>query len=308
VLVRRRVVGATVGELATWLTVVLALRPGTVETLFLAIVFVAVPAVLDGPLDIERNDRLIDVARRGHVPAGLALAVSLVLPPSPTAFFLALPWAAITACLGMSAVRDRAARGWHLDAALIPQGALGFAAIGGLLVLDHRVGADPLGFSQFLVLLAGVHFTVAGFVLLASAEALRQRRGGRAPVVAGSLAIVGGPLTAIGFFGLPGVNIAGALATATAGLIVGGLHLDAARSLPRPAGPLLALAGGSLLITMPMAATWAIGLLIGAELLPLDLMTRVHGGLNAMGFAIPASIGWRLVERRLDARSLAGAA
>ena len=76
--------------------------------------------------------------------------------------------------------------------------------IGGLLVLDHRIGADPFGFSQFLVLLAAVHFTVAGFVLLAAIEALRHRRGGRAPLLAGGLAILGGPLTAIGFFGLPG--------------------------------------------------------------------------------------------------------
>jgi hypothetical protein len=286
-----------VGDIATWLAVVLALRPGTVETLFLAVVFVAVPAALDGLAALGHRGRIIDLARRACPWAAFVLAIALILPPSPVAFFLAVPWATLTASLGFAALADRVGRSPRLDASLIRQGALGFAAIGGLLVLDHRIGADPFGFSQFLVLLAAVHFTVAGFVLLTAIEALQHRRGGRAPLLAGGLAILGGPLTAIGFFGLPGVNIAGAALTATAGLIVGVLHLDVARSLPRPDGPLLAIAGGSLLITMPMAATWAIGLLIGTELLPLDLMTRVHGGLNALGFAIPAAVGWRFVVR-----------
>jgi hypothetical protein len=212
------------------------------------------------------------------------------------AAIVALPWVATTGLLGLEALADRYRRGLAVDAALIHEGALGFAAVGGLLLLDHRLGTDPFGFSQFLVLLAAVHFHVAGFVLLTAVAALARWRDGRGPSVAGGLAIVGGPLTAIGFFGLPGVNIAGAALTVSAGLIVGILHLDAARSVePRSAaGGLLAVAGLSLLITMPMAGAWAIGLIIGIEIVPLELMTRIHGGLNAIGFGLAAMLGWRL--------------
>ncbi|HEY7524349.1 MAG TPA: YndJ family transporter [Candidatus Limnocylindrales bacterium] len=269
-----------------------------VEALFVLVALVAVPAGLD-VLTAPGPPPLIDVARRATPVAGIALAVSLLLPPGPWAVLAALPWVVTVGALGIAALVDRVRRGPSVDAAVIPEAALGFAAIGGLLLLDHRIGADPFGFSQFLVLLAAVHFTAAGFVMLTAITALERHRGGRPPLVAGGLAIVGGPLTAIGFFGLPLVNIAGALLTATAGLIVGVLHLGVARSLGRgAAAALLATAGACLLVTMPMAVTWAIGLLTGITILPLDLMTRVHGSLNAVGFSVSAMLGWRLVLRQ----------
>jgi YndJ-like protein len=277
--------------------------PGPVELLFLLIAFVAVPFGLDVLGSLGYGDRLVRLARVAVLPAAVALAISLALPPGPVAAVVALPWLATTGLLGISALADRARRGVGVDRHLIPEGALGFAAIGGLLVLDHRLGADPFGFSQFLVLLAAVHFHVAGFIMLTTVAALADRRDGRAPLVAGALAIVGGPLTAVGFFGLPGVNICGAAFTVAAGLLVGGLHLVTARGTsPRHAAILLGIAGASLLITMPMAAIWAVGLLTGVELLPLDAMTRIHGGLNAVGFGLAAMVGWRMALAADDNR------
>jgi hypothetical protein len=261
-----------------------------------------VPAGLDVLGTSADSIPITRVARRAVTPAGIALAIALLLPPGPVGVVAALPWVVTVGLLGVAALVDRVRRGPSVDAALIPEAALGFAAVGGILLLDHRIGADPFGFSQFLVLLAAVHFTAAGFVMLTAISALSRHRGGRAPLVAGALAIVGGPLTAIGFFGLPMVNIAGALLTATAGLIVGVLHLHVARSLGSGApAALFAAAGACLLVTMPMAIIWAIGLLTGTTILPLDLMTRVHGSLNAVGFSVAAMLGWRLVlRRRLD--------
>jgi hypothetical protein len=60
-----------------------------VETLFLAVVFVAVPAGLDVQMAIGGRGQAIDIARRACIPAGFALAISLVLPPGPIAFLLA---------------------------------------------------------------------------------------------------------------------------------------------------------------------------------------------------------------------------
>jgi hypothetical protein len=282
-------------RIGVWLVAGAFTRPDLVEALFLLIVLVSAPAAV-GLVPSLGTCRIVGFVRPAMLPAGIALGASLALPAGVLAGGLALPWAAAMAALGLVAVVDRWRRGIRADDALAAEAALGFFAIGGLLTLAHRVGFDPAGFGPFLSLLAGVHFHVAGGLLLSAAAILLARRPGRTIRLAAALASVGGPLTAIGFFGLPLVNVGGALLTVAGAFLVGALHVHGARRLPRPAASAVGVAGVSLMLSMPLAAGWAIGLVTGHSIVPLEVMTRVHGGLNAIGFGVVGLLGWRFAE------------
>ena len=50
---------------------------------------------------------------------------------------------------------------------------------------------------------------------------------------------------------------------------------------------------------MPLAAIYATGTLTGLAWLDLSTMARIHGSLNALGFALPVVLAWTLDRRAL---------
>ena len=89
--------------------------------------------------------------------------------------------------------------------------------------------------------------------------------------------------------------------TASGGFGIGLAALLVARTLIRSSAVVLAMvAGASLLISMPMAVIYATGTLVGSTWLDLDVMARVHGTLNAHGFALPVMVAWTLDRRARD--------
>jgi hypothetical protein len=79
------------------------------------------------------------------------------------------------------------------------------------------------------------------------------------------------------------------------------MSLGLARSLAR-------LAGASLLVSMPMALLWGFGQVLPVGRIDLEIMIRVHGGLNALGFAAPAAVAWTLEHAPARARRPIGLA
>jgi hypothetical protein len=254
--------------------------------------------------------RLIAVAAPGYgpppvairliLPAGIGLALSFGPPAGPVAALLALPWLAVTGGVALAAgVRwlrdpDRFRPGVRhvTDAAVV------FLAVGATFAVISRLGVPLLGFPAELTVLSAVHFHFAGFVLpLAGALAYRNRPR-RWLAVALATVILGIPLTAIGFLGLPLANWTGALLTAggafgiglATALLAGGLHSRGARLLA-------AVAGLCLLVSMPMAVIHATGVLVGTTWLDLATMARVHGALNSVGFGLAAMLAWSLEHR-----------
>lgn len=278
-----------------------------------------IPLFLIAPLVlVPLGYRLLDVASPGSrppavilaavLPAAGVLVISFWLEPGPVAAALALPWLAVTGTTALAAgVRllsdpDRFRPGVRhaTDAAVA------FLAVGATFAVIDRLGARPLAFSSTIILLTAVHFHFAGFVLpLAGALAYRRRPSRWLELAIGAV-VVGIPITALGFLGVPFANWIGATLTAAGGLGIGLGTIDVARVLtPRAAAALAILAGASLLIAMPLAAVYATGTLVGTTWLPIDLMARVHGGLNALGFALPAMVAWTLARRqKLDAPAL----
>jgi hypothetical protein len=278
---------------------------------------VIVPLFLLAPLVIVPfGYRLLEVASPGSRPPSIALAavlpaaaflvVSFVLAPGLAAAVLALPWVAVTGWVAATAAirrlrdpaRFRPSVGHATDAAAV------FLAIGATFALTDRLGARPFDFPSTVILLTAVHFHYAGFALPLAGALAFTRRPRRSLEVALGAVVVGIPVTALGFFGFPIANWVGAVLTASGGFAIGLATIAVARGLAVRAAVVLAvIAGTSLLVSMPLAIVYATGTLLGTAWLPIDLMARVHGSLNALGFALPVIAAWTLDVRSRTSRA-----
>jgi hypothetical protein len=234
--------------------------------------------------------------------AALLLGCAYLLPQGPAAGALSLPWLAFTgllACAGLQ--RARAARSLgelSIAAALV------FVLVGsGWAALD-RVGQRPLGFDPIIVFLTGVHFHYAGFVLpLVAGLAVRQSDGAAERLaVLGALASV--PAVAVGITttqlgGSPLVEALAAWAMALAGTLVAMGQIQAGlRARPPAARALLLIAGLSLAGSMVLAALYGARFYRPVAWLDIPWMRALHGSANALGFALPALLGWALIRRQ----------
>ena len=75
------------------------------------------------------------------------------------------------------------------------------------------------------------------------------------------------------------ISAVGALFVGLSGIGVGLGLLTV--STPGPARWISKVAGGALLVGMPMGIAWSLAILVGRSFLDLDTMIRTHGVLNA---------------------------
>lgn len=240
--------------------------------------------------------------------AGLSI-LALVTGRGPIAAVLSVPWwlvaAGVAGASGLALLRaPLAGRGmcepWRIGATI----AAGFLAVGATWLVLDRAAVQPFGFDRTIVLLTAVHFHIAGFVLtLAGSLATRRRPGIGAHLAVAGL-VVGMPLTALGFFGLPIVSWLGAALVAGGGIGIGLATVAISRGVAdRIARSVFLIGGGTLFVTMPLAVAYATGTTFGIPSLDIPAMAAVHGGLNVVGFAIPAMVGWARMDRsRVDTR------
>jgi hypothetical protein len=269
---------------------------------------VVVPLFLLAPLIlVPLGYRLLEIASPGSrppavmlrsvVPAAGLLVIAFWLPAGPVAAVLAGPWLAVTGVTALAAglrwlrdpLRSRPEVRHATDAAVA------FLAVGAAFAFTDRLGLRPFDFPTPVILLTAVHFHFAGFVLPVAGALAYSRRPRRWLELAIGAVVVGIPITALGFFGLPIANWVGAVLTASGGFGIGLATLAIVRTLDGRGATIFAvIAGASLLISMPMAVIYATGTLTGAAWLGMDVMARLHGSLNAVGFALPAMLAWTL--------------
>ncbi len=244
--------------------------------------------------------RLVGVAGRWAIVAAVPLVPSFALPAGAEAGLLALPWLIVCGigALGAAAALVDELPGLRPAARHAGYIAMGFLAVGAAFGAADRFGFRPFGFDTLIIRLTAIHFHFAGFLLpIAGAMAYRRRPAIAVEAAIGAV-IVGIPLTAFGFFGFPLPSLVGSLLVAGGGFVIGIAHLVAATGQPGAAVRLLArVAGASLLLSMPLAATYALRAFAGTPAPDIEWMARVHGGLNVFGFALPAIAAWSLDRR-----------
>ena len=190
--------------------------------------------------------------------------------------------------LGRVAGTLRRTGGWSggvlhgLGEAAVP----GFGLVALAFLAQHRLGVDPVGVGAVIIRLTAVHFTYAGAVT--AAVVTRSARAGtgiaRTRDLAVVLALLGPPLTALGFALLPVLQVVGA-AVMTAALwtwavAAGGVVAPGASGARR-----WGIARLSVLASMPLALWWATGTVVGFSVPSIPTMAATHGVLNAVGFA-----------------------
>ena len=255
----------------------------------------------DEPADVGRTDPVC-LCLRALTNVGLVLAAGL--PAGLGAGIAVLPWLAMTAVLAARASWWLCRHPGTPERWLVAAAATNLA-VGALWLAAERGGVRLLGYDSVTERVTAAHFHYAGFFLpLTAALLLRERPG--APVILriGALGVLlGFPAVALGIlarrWGLPPegegvVAAAFALAAGALGLFqmkIGWACREKAAALLLNFGG-AALAAGSLLALLFALRPW-----IGAGTLTWPVMWACHGSLQALGFAGPSVLGWRVRVR-----------
>ena len=164
-----------------------------------------------------------------------------------------------------------------------------------------------MGIQEPIGLLTAVHFHFAGFATATIAAATLAFAGSYSSsrwqgwlVLVVTLMPL---LVATGFVISPALKMSAAVvfAVGTAGLAVW-LRACAKKLESGHARVLLHLASASVFAAMVLAAMYAIADFRGSDALTIPQMARTHGILNAVGFCLPALLGW-LVENDRNGES-----
>lgn len=240
-----------------------------------------------------------------HFPAALLAAASFLLSPGPAAAFMAFAWLLFTGLMAVYGLSRLLSRGRHQSLpALCVDAGLIYIAVGGVWLVASRLGLDLLGFQEPIVLLTAVHFHYAGFAasLLAGLAGkwlvARGRPLSKAYVVGALGAVLGTPVTAVGILASPVVEVGAVFVLAAGLLILSYLILTKiVPHLPTRLGQgLLSVSAVSLLVAMALAAAYAVGEFRQSVAVPIPRMVRIHGWINAVGFALCGFLAWTLVS------------
>jgi len=281
---------------------------GLIEQLFLLAPLVIVPlglALVDLPHRIEAEHLYGFIQLIQPICAAMAIAAFLI-PPGPLAGMLAAGWlvlTGLTALLGVTRFLSRKnlkATAIGLDAGLV------YLFIGGGWLVMARLGLNPLGFGDVIVLLTAVHFHYAGFAapILASlsGQALSPapdplRKWHQISVFG---IIAGTPLVAAGITFWPLLELAGALIMAASLSILLYLirFIVLHRVTQRPVQLLLTVAGFSLIVGLLLIVVYAVTQFTGQAVITIPQMARYHGVANALGFALCGLLAWNILEHK----------
>jgi len=236
-----------------------------------------------------------------QIPAGVLLAVSLLMPTGVPAVLCALPWVVALMAMAMVGIL-RLSKARPAMPNLLREAGLIFAVIGGVWLLADRAGLRPLSFPPAIVMLTAVHFHYAGFVLpMVASLALALRPTSLVGRMSGWGIIVGVPMVAVGItatqLGWPRGLEMGAtwvLVAASGGVAWLLLQLAGAeKTVPTSSRVMWVIAGVSLALGMGLAGLYGSRAMFQPmPWLDIPWMRALHGTLNALGFSMVALLGW----------------
>ncbi len=263
----------------------------------------------------ESKSRLLGIAAMSQPFAALAVIVSAFLEPGYAAAGLVTLWLLVTSLVGVAGllglVQFHRLRG-PATANLSVLAGMMFLPVGSVWLIMSRLGIQPLGFGDTIVLLTAVHFHFAGF----AAPLLTGLAGHHLPaatkvrtlyLVAVVCVIAGTPLVAAGITLSPVVALVGAIVIAL------GLHCLALLNLvwivPRVSSllpkVLLIISSLSVIPAMILACVYAYSIVFQKLIVDIPQMALTHGVINAFGFALCGLAAWALIvmQRRAVAET-----
>jgi YndJ-like protein len=280
--------------LALWLPVPFAARvPGLIDRLFL----LAPVAIMPLGMRLQLLPRAVTMAQ----PVCAALVVVSFLSRTGTrAGLLVVPWLILGGACGVIGLFRLWRSGVRRMDEMCLHAALISWPVGCLWLVISRLGMNPLGFNDDIVLLTAVHFHYAGFAALTMLGMTGRFAAGMLYRVTAWGAITGIPSLALGITFSASLECAAALLLALS--LVSAAGITALVVLPRVANrtarAMLAVSAASLLAAMLFAGSYALGKYNGRDWLDIPEMAAMHGVINALGFSLCGLVGWNLVGPR----------
>jgi hypothetical protein len=279
--------------LALWLPIPFAARaPGLIDRLFVLAPLAIVP--------LGMRLQLLPQAVRVAQPVFAALVViSFLSRTGIAAALLVVPWLLLGAwcgVIGLLRLRRDVVR--RMDEMCLHV-ALVYWPIGCLWLVISRLGVNPLGFPDDIVLLTAVHFHYAGFAALTMLGMTGKFAEGMLYRAAAWGAIAGIPALALGITFSASLECAAALLLALSLVSAAGItaFVVLPRVVNRTARVMLAVSVASLVAAMVFAGIYALGKYNGRDWLDIPEMAAVHGVINALGFSLCGLVGWNLVRQ-----------
>jgi len=259
---------------------------------------------------------LVAVSQEGLSPAfGYRLAVaaqpfgaaaviaSFFLEQGIRAALLASVWLGVTSLIAIYGLWRLSLNSLRSVAEVSIDVGLVYLSVGSGWLVMSRLGVQPLGFGDTIVLLTAVHFHFAGFAApiltgLAGRRLLEAPQKFQRPFVLAAVCVtIGTPLVATGISLSPFLALVGTL------VIAGGLALLAVLVIVRivpaltslPARLLLLLSSASAVIAMVLALLYAYSIVTRTVIIDIPQMAMSHGLINAFGFSLCGLLGWAIV-------------
>jgi hypothetical protein len=303
-----RVIPALVGTLV-WLFLVVFRPPGmlqgTAELTLLAAPLLAIPLSMESQPDWQRR----------FATASAALLIgSYYLAPGLFSGLFALPWVMFSVVAFFARLDgDNArvlARIWRslrytADVPfLLDLTAHAYLIVGALWACASRFQMTPLGFHEPWVVLTANHFHYAGYcvsILGARAAELALKKNALSNAFAWTLRFMGlgPPIVAIGITGVPLLEVISSVVLALSLTTYAWIMMTSVtRHVEVNAARLfLRVSSLCLFFTMAAACIYTVGHYIGRELFSIVLMIRIHGMVNAGGFALLGLLGFAVEAR-----------
>jgi hypothetical protein len=194
-------------------------------------------------------------------------------------------------------------RGVHPAEETCVDAGLLYLPVGGVWFVMSRLGIQPFGFGDTIVLLTAVHFHFAGFaapILAGMAGRLlnaQKRPPSLFPLVA--IGIIGGtPLVAGGITFSPALALIGAFVISIGLMLLAGLVIGLLlRMVDSVTGRvLLGISSLSSFSAMVLACMYAYSIVAKKLIIDIPQMAMTHGLLNAFGFATCGLLAWSIIK------------
>lgn len=176
----------------------------------------------------------------------------------------------------------------------------GYGPVGALWLLASRLGLQPVGFHEPIVLLTAVHFHYAGLMAAVLAGLAASSR--RTPLllrIALSCAVAGPGLLGLAFLAGPKLKLAavGLMVLGECGIAFATFRIGLAEA-SGIGGRMLLVGSACVIFGMALAGIWAVGEYPLHAFVNLEQMARYHGVLNSVGFGLCSLVGWNLLRRK----------
>jgi YndJ-like protein len=299
---------------AVWLLLLLAVTADSrhIELIHKVVLFgvlVVVPLGLSLVGGEHGNGRLYRWAVLLQPVAALLTVASFFFAMGIVSALLSSSWLVVNILVALFGLTRFLSRGLYpLEESSIDAGLLYLPVAGAWLVV-YRLGEQPFGYGETIILLTVVHFHFAGFAtpIIAgmTGRVLAMRQHPRRLFVVSVFAIVAAmPLIAAGITVSPWLGFVGALLLTTG--LVSLAILNAGWVLPQvtalSAKLLLSFAALTSCVAMVLACLYAYSLATHTLILDIPQMAMTHGILNAFGFIACSLLAWSFTTRQSPAQ------